>query len=152
MADGSQNIRPLGGGGRQGSADIPLAGHPEGEAVRCAGVPLSLSGAGRQHLDGHVAVLCETVHWPAGRHGGDTERMLLDKRNEKEQTMGTDGYTARTCLERRKPMECGTGMDGAAVGTSACPGSWSGGGDGHIGYQDVRPIDSLGAKEAIDGS
>ena len=66
MADGSENLRPLGGGGRQGGADIPLAGHPEGEAGRCAGVPLSLSGAGRQHLDGHVAVLCETVHWPAG--------------------------------------------------------------------------------------
>lgn len=43
MVDGSENLRHLGGGGVQGGADIPLAGHPEGEAERCAGVPLPLS-------------------------------------------------------------------------------------------------------------
>ena len=49
-------------------------------------------------------------------------------------------------------MKYRIGVDGAGVGTSSCPGPWSGGGDGHIGCQDVWPIDSLGAKEAIDGS
>ena len=66
MADGSENLRHLGGGGGQGSEDTPSAGLAESEAERCAGVPLSLSGAGRQHLDGHAAVLCEEVHRPAG--------------------------------------------------------------------------------------
>ena len=66
MADGSENLRHLGGGGGQGGVDTSVAGSAESEAERCAGIPLSLSGAGRQHLDGHAAVLCEEVHRPAG--------------------------------------------------------------------------------------
>ena len=151
VGDGSQNIRHLGGGGGQGGADTSVAGSAESETGRCAGVSLSLSASQRQHFDGHAAVLCEALHRPSGRHGGDKERMLLDKRNEKGQTVGTDGHRTRI-LERRAAMECGIGVDGAAVGSSACACPWSGGDDGHADGPDVRQADSLGAETAFDGS
>jgi len=47
VGDGSQNLRHLGGGGRQGGGDTSVAGPAEGEAGRCAGVPLSLSALQR---------------------------------------------------------------------------------------------------------
>ena len=151
VGDGSQSLRHLEGSGGQRREDTPVAGLAESEAGRCAGVPLSLSALHRQHLDGHAAVLCEALHRPSGRHGGDTERMLLDKRNEKGQTVGTDGHRRRI-LGRRAAMECGIGVDGAGVGSSACACPWSGGDDGHADGQDVRQADSVGAETAFDGS
>ena len=98
VGDGSQNIRHLGGGGGQGGADTSVVGSAESETGGCVGIPLSLSYQGRQYFDGHVAVLCETLHRLTGRYGRDTERKLLDKRNEKRQAV------KRRVLEEMKAL------------------------------------------------
>ena len=120
-------VRPAGRGGRRGRAHPARAGLAEVPAGRRAGVQLPLRrGPVGQHRAGRDEVLREALHCRAGRHAGDSRRVVPHPRG---------GHPP--------------GQPGGAAGDSPTAGQRGAGrGDGDLSLEQAPGLDNQGVRPA----